>query len=961
MCRPASTVQQILDELHPVHDGHRRAALQMRDAADVRRYDHLRLGLLQLRELALAQLVRERRLRERIGARGAAAQMAVGGQPNFDAEPLQQPLDLAAQLLAVLQRARRMIGDGMDSAPARERDQLGLEAAEQLGCVLRQLDDAARLVRVGRIAAQQVRVLAHRRAAAGRVHHDRFDAALDVRPPRVDVASRIVERFIVIAQMQPDRAAAAGFRRDHGFDAERIQHARGRDVDVRHHRRLHAAREHQHAALAPRARPREQARARRHLVAQPLRQQRPHVLAEPHHGREHGRVRHEAREQAPHDPLRQRPRHLRLDDLAADVDEPAVLDARRAGRLATAAREAAVEVLLRAARDFRALEHLLDQVDASARAVELVAEQLVGRAGRGAEAAVHAPAQDRVGVVAVGRVADEIGEVRLHRALEIGVEPAAVEDARRIERRLQAAVDFHQRRGQRREHARAPVVAFARAKERRVAARLFRAHAHRLRVGVGDPPALRAAPFHHLRAGQVHRLGDRRQRQPPQRMARRERREERVVLLAHAFPEALGLDRVDGFAAEHGLRALHGRLRARQAQHERAVAPRARGQRKRAARPFVELAHRVGRAHVELQRELGGGDGQHLDRQLEHQPERAERARHQPRHVVARDVLHDLPAEAQPVAAPVQDRHAEHEIARRARRRAARAGEARRHRAAERRDAPEMRRLERQHLAALGERRLELGERRARARGDDELGRVVRHDAVMRARIEDFPVERLAVPVLRAAAAYAQRAAARRGVADARGPACDDVVLFHGVVFRCSFRSILPGRRDRTVGPNPYDPLGARARRQKRGRSGCGSSPPRTCIRPYSAQRARVGMPLSGFSSSGGSNARLIAKNASHSSRENCTHIEFSFSTPTPCSPVTVPPNSTQVSRMSAPNASARCSSSTSFALNRMSGCMLPSPAWNTLMQRSPYFVSICSMRARSGPIARRGTVPSMQ
>ena len=41
-----------------------------------------------------------------------------------------------------------------------------------------------------------------------------------------------------------------------------------------------------------------------------------------------------------------------------------------------------------------ALQHVLDQVDAAARAVELVAEQHIGRAGRGAEAAMHAGAQD---------------------------------------------------------------------------------------------------------------------------------------------------------------------------------------------------------------------------------------------------------------------------------------------------------------------------------------------------------------------------------------------------------------------------------------------------------------------------------------------------------------------------------------------------------------------------------------
>jgi hypothetical protein len=43
-------------------------------------------------------------------------------------------------------------------------------------------------------------------------------------------------------------------------------------------------------------------------------------------------------------------------------------------------------------------EHLLDQIDATARPVEFVAEQLEGRAGGGTEAAVHAAAQNRVGL-----------------------------------------------------------------------------------------------------------------------------------------------------------------------------------------------------------------------------------------------------------------------------------------------------------------------------------------------------------------------------------------------------------------------------------------------------------------------------------------------------------------------------------------------------------------------------------
>ena len=71
----------------------------------------------------------------------------------------------------------------------------------------------------------------------------------------------------------------------------------------------------------------------------------------------------------------------------------------------------------------------------------------------------------------------------------------------------------------------------------------------------------------------------------------------------------------------------------------------------------------------------------------------------------------------------------------------------------------------------------------------------------------------------------------------------------------------------------------------------------------------------------------LDGKNASSSAGENCTHMESIFSTPTPCSPVIVPPSSTHSSRMSAPNRSARSHSPGMLASNRISGCKLPSPA----------------------------------
>ena len=68
------------------------------------------------------------------------------------------------------------------------------------------------------------------------------------------------------------------------------------------------------------------------------------------------------------------PLHALLGFRAADVEQRVIAHAGRAGRLAVAARQAAVEMLLRALAARLAFEQLLDQVDAPARPVELVAE-----------------------------------------------------------------------------------------------------------------------------------------------------------------------------------------------------------------------------------------------------------------------------------------------------------------------------------------------------------------------------------------------------------------------------------------------------------------------------------------------------------------------------------------------------------------------------------------------------------
>ena len=108
-----------------------------------------------------------------------------------------------------------------------------------------------------------------------------------------------------------------------------------------------------------------------------------------------GRAGQHPAEQPPQQPLAQWPAVMLFDMAPAVIDEVHVVHPGRAGRHAGQARQAAVDMLDGFRRDLPAfLKHVLDQVDAAARAVEFVAEQHVGRAGRGAKPAMDAAPQD---------------------------------------------------------------------------------------------------------------------------------------------------------------------------------------------------------------------------------------------------------------------------------------------------------------------------------------------------------------------------------------------------------------------------------------------------------------------------------------------------------------------------------------------------------------------------------------
>src|SRR5262249_18666729 len=106
---------------------------------------------------------------------------------------------------------------------------------------------------------------------------------------------------------------------------------------------------------------------------------------------------------------------LAFDPYPRLIDEVHVVDARRACRHAGKAGEAAVDMSdHRRSRRPVLLQHLLDQVDAPARAIELVAQQYIGRTGCRAKAAMHTGPQDLVGLrdVGIGKLGQ--AELRLH-------------------------------------------------------------------------------------------------------------------------------------------------------------------------------------------------------------------------------------------------------------------------------------------------------------------------------------------------------------------------------------------------------------------------------------------------------------------------------------------------------------------------------------------------------------------
>jgi hypothetical protein len=83
-------------------------------------------------------------------------------------------------------------------------------------------------------------------------------------------------------------------------------------------------------------------------------------------------------------------------------------------------------------------QDLLNQINATARAIEFITQQLVGGASGGTKAAMHTTAQNGIRLLAFVRIFNEISEIGLH--LELGVHATRIENTGWIKGRFEITV-----------------------------------------------------------------------------------------------------------------------------------------------------------------------------------------------------------------------------------------------------------------------------------------------------------------------------------------------------------------------------------------------------------------------------------------------------------------------------------------------------------------------------------------
>src|SRR5690606_36142488 len=458
--------------------------------------------------------------------------------------------------------------------------------------------------------------------------------------------------------------------------------------------------------------------------------------------------------------------------------------------------------------------------------------------------------------------------------------------------------------------------------------------------------------------------------------------------------ERPGLERLGGAPSAGPLRGVVDRLLAPlQPDEERPPPP---GRRLRHRVDPLDQLERRGfeplRSQPRQEREerlrLPGREGQRLvprrDRTQPHvrvrdQPDRAAAPDHELDQVVAGHVLDDPSAELEDPTITGHEPEPEDVVARRAMRLPERARARLREDRSDRRRGVS-RRVEREPLSAAGEFGLQRLERRPAADGRDQVRRLVRRRDEEPARRQDdvdpFGWTSGVQPRPRARGLDRPPFAAREG--EDRGRLVDrsgegDDAGPH-TVDRPARRRI--ARPDAFVAQDPPEPLEHRPRHPPPGlapwpadaasgpRSGpCAtagwaarSAPGRAsravsgasvvvsldfASRAPAARSNRAGKTFPGFASPRGSKTHRTACINASSALPTTRSMYSRLSSPTPCSPVMVPPASTHRRMISRDAASTRRTSSALRRSKRMFGCRFPSPAWKTFEIRSLYLAAI--------------------
>ena len=261
---------------------------------------------------------------------------------------------------------------------------------------------------------QKLAVVLHHHSAAARSRDDRLGSAIEEFYPGINVAARLREGALGRIQVVTQGAAAGLLINAEERHPQAVEHARGCGIDIRRKCRLYAALQHDHAARVTRRRRGCGPHARGDAHRLRLRQQRPQPLADAQSGGEHRTARERSAQRAAHQALAGTADRPGREHLTSNVHQFSVLHAGGTGRLAGATGETAIQMRHRDLACGCALEHLLDEIDATAGAVELIAEELIGRAGRETKPAMYALADDFLRVLRGARMCMRGAEFSVH-------------------------------------------------------------------------------------------------------------------------------------------------------------------------------------------------------------------------------------------------------------------------------------------------------------------------------------------------------------------------------------------------------------------------------------------------------------------------------------------------------------------------------------------------------------------